>query len=489
MFENSKFEYVVRSCSGDNLEELQELLNQMAGQGWELYSLNESEGEEGFQYNCIFSRVVDGSYADEHDDEIAKVGHFKSRMEKLFNYKDEPYEQAKFLQEQLRQKNLRINEIKQLLDSNNIDIDRENLNQEISEQLAERGRIKNKFTEIISPAYMYERLQQHIITVELSEELSELIDNEKNGELITESVKLRQTLADKLGFVLPSIKFVSADNLSENQYSIKIRRFRAVNGVAYAGYRMFKQGQANIDRKPRGAINSVDPTTSQKVFWIEEAKTKSFWDKGLSPAQLIISHIEFVACKYIEEILSYGEVLNYISVLGDDNLFLAEELLQSSVTIADIHYILAKLLREKVCIKDVIYVFEKLNDLTKFDYENDEIVDNLRILLSRQICSDIADFNNIIYSIIPSAEENLKLKKALDKKQKSKFFVQNSDTKAFVKSVLEKIKNSEADISNTAIVVKNEFRLPVFYLIEQLIPELRVISEDEITEEFNIAVL
>jgi len=489
MFENSKFEYEVKSCSGENLEELQALLNQMANQGWELYSLNESEGEEGFQYNCIFSRVVDDSISDEHDDEIAKVGHFKSRMEKLFNYKDEPYEQSKYLQEQLRQKNQRITEIKQLLDSNNIDIDRDNLNQEISSQLAERGRIKNKFAEVVSPAYMYERLHQNILTVEVSEELSEIIDNEKNGELITESVKLRQNLADKLGFVLPAIRFVSSDNLTENQYCIKIRKFKAVTGVAYAGYRMFKHGQANLERKPRGAINSVDPVTSQKVFWIEEIKTKSFWDKGLSPAQVIISHLEIAACKYIEEVLSYGEVLNYISVLGEDNLFLAEELLQGAITLADLHYVIAKLLREKVCIKDVIFIFEKLNDLMKYDYESEALVDNLRISLARQICADIADTNNYIYAVIPSAEENAKLKKALDKKQKGKYFLQNPDTKDFAAKTCEKIKNSDADISNAAIIVKAELRLPMFYLFEQILPELRVLSEEEITEDFTVAVL
>lgn len=487
MFDESRFEYVIKTCASEDIEKLEELLNTMSADGWELYSLNEVEGEDGFQYNCIFSRQASDSY--DEDDEIAEVGHFKSRMEKLFHYKDDDYEKAKFLQEQLRQKNSRINEIKQLLDSNSIDIDRESLNNEISEKLKERNGLKNKFAEILSPANMYERVNQDIITVVVSEELIDLIDNEKNGELILESVRLRQKLTDKFGYIIPAIKFISSDEAAENQYSIIIRKFKAITGVAYPGYKMFVQGQANIDKKPRGSVECIDSATGQKVFWIEEAKTKNYWEKGLSAAQVITEHLEFIVCKYVDEILSYSDVLNYISLLGDENLFLAEELIQGAVSLGDLRYIFTRLIREKVSIKDIVFVFEKLNDLMKQEYDNDQIVDNLRILMNRQICSDIADSGNTIYAIIPPVELAAKLKKSLDKKNKGKYFLQNQNVKEFIKFVSEKIRNKEYDISNTAIIVKPDLRLPVFNLFEQLIPRIRVLSEDEIADEFSVEVL
>lgn len=511
MFDESRFEYVVKACPSEDTEALEELLNSMSVEGWELYSMNEAEGEEGFQYNCIFSRQASDSYGE--DDDIAQVGHFKSRMEKLFHYKDDPYEQAKSLQEQLRQKNERVSEIKQMLDSNSIDIDRESINKEISEKLAERNTLKNKFAEILSPVNMYERINQDILTVVVSEELVDLIDTEKNGELILESVRLRQTLTDKLGYVIPAIRFISSDELTENQYRIKIRKFKALSGIAYPGYRLFVPGQANIEKKPRGAIDSIDPITGQKVFWIEEGKTKSYWDKGLTISQVITMHLEFVVCKYIEEIISYGEILNYISLLGEENLFLAEELIQEAVTLGDLRYIFAKLLREKISIKDIVFVFEKLNDLikaedntvieqkpkkgqktfeasfTSFNQTNDQLADNLRILMARQICSDIADSNNFIYGIIPTAEQNTKLKKSLDKKNKQKYFIKNHDVKEFVKFICEKVKTCEYDILNIAIIVKPELRLPVFHLFEQVITKLRVVSEDEIADEFNVEII
>lgn len=484
MLDDSKYEYMVKTCLTEDTDVLQQMLNDMSADGWELYSLNEAEGDDGLQYNCIFSRPVSDSYFDNED--VAKVGHFKSRMEKLFHYKDDPYEKAKFLQKQLKEKNERIDEIKQLLDSASPDIDREKINQEISDKLSERNSLKNKFAEVLSPSNMYERVNQDILTIVVSEELTDLIDSEKNGELIIESIKLRQKLTDKLGYVIPAIRFVSSDEITENQYSINIRKFKAIVGFAYPDHRLFYQGQTNLNRKPRAAIDQIDPISGQKVFWIEESKTKNFWDNGLTASQVITGHLEFIVCKYIDEILTYGEILNYISLLGEENLFLAEELIQSAVSLGDIRYIFSKLIREKISIRDIVFVFEKLNDLMKAEYNNDQLIDNLRILLKRQICSDIADSNNYIYAIIPSDEQNIKLKKALDKKNKEKFFVDNQDVKQFSKFVLEKLKDCEYDIANIALIVKSELRQPVFYLFEQSVTKLRVLSEDEIAEEFNI---
>ncbi len=484
MFEDSKLEYLVKSCAIDDTDALENLLNEMARAGWELYSLNESEGDDGLQYNCIFSRSASDSQ--EENNNIAEVGHFKSRMEKLLHSRNDLYEQAKSIQEQLRQKNERIIEIKQLLDSNSSNVDHEKLNREISEKLTESNTLKIKFSEILSPSNMYERINQDILTVVVSEELVDLIDNERNGELLIESVRIRQALTDKFGYIIPPIKFLSSDEMTENQYSINVRKLKALSGIAYQNHRMFKHGQSNLERKPRGAIDSIDPITGQKVFWIEKGKTKNYWDKGLNASQVIAEHLEFIACKYVEEILSYGEMLNYISLLGEENLFLAEELIQGAVSLGDLRYVFAKLIREKVSVRDIIFVFEKLNDLLKSDFDNDQLVHNLRILMAKQICSDIADSSNCIYGIIPTTEQNTKLQKSLDKKSKGKVFTQNHDVKEFIKFVCQKVNHSEYNVLNTAIIVKPQLRLPVFYLFEQIIPNLRVLSEDELTEEFKI---
>ena len=57
MFRKNRMEYVIKTCSGDDAQELQNLLNEMSMNGWDLYSMHDIGDEEsGSQLNCIFMR-------------------------------------------------------------------------------------------------------------------------------------------------------------------------------------------------------------------------------------------------------------------------------------------------------------------------------------------------------------------------------------------------------------------------------------------------
>ena len=49
-----KMKYVIKSCAADDTQELQNLLNEMSMNGWELYSMNEVENDDKIMFNCIF---------------------------------------------------------------------------------------------------------------------------------------------------------------------------------------------------------------------------------------------------------------------------------------------------------------------------------------------------------------------------------------------------------------------------------------------------
>lgn len=53
MFGKNRMEYVIKTCSTENAQDLQNLLNEMSMNGWELYSMHESGDEETPQMNCI----------------------------------------------------------------------------------------------------------------------------------------------------------------------------------------------------------------------------------------------------------------------------------------------------------------------------------------------------------------------------------------------------------------------------------------------------
>ena len=486
MYEDARFEYTVRSCDCEDIQTLENILNEMSMGGWDLYSLNEVETEEGdYQYLCIFYKKAEGSFEFE-DDNIVDTGDFKTRMKKLLHKKEDLYEECRFLQQSIREKNQKILGIKNSLDSNIGEEERGKLNKEISDRMNELNILKSKFAELLFPSNMYSRISQDFLTIAVSYELSELIENEKDGDLIAESVRLRQKTTDTLGYVIPQIHFVISDEMSENEYKIKVRNLKAASGIIYPKHRRFFIGQSNIQSVPEGAIEDVDIINGQKTFWLAEDKTKDFWESGMTPSQVIIRHLEVIVRRYVDDLLSYNDVLNYIALLGEKSSFLADDLAETSISLGDLRYIFASLIKENVSVKDIIFIFEKLNDLSEHNYDNEKLLEEMRILLKKQICSQIADSNNIIYAItVPKQYKKLlsAFKNAGGIKNQ---FNESGEVEKFVKYVTEAILNHEYNAPAIALICEPEYRKTLFNLFKRIVPDLAVISEDEISEEFNI---
>ena len=57
MFKPS-LEYKIETCPSSDKEALEQLLNKMSDEGWELYSMSETEIDGEYCYNCIFQREI-----------------------------------------------------------------------------------------------------------------------------------------------------------------------------------------------------------------------------------------------------------------------------------------------------------------------------------------------------------------------------------------------------------------------------------------------
>ena len=82
---NKKMQYVIKTCPGENTQELQNLLNEMSMNDWELYSMQETEDDDGqLLCHCIFMKEAENSSLENNADTI-NISTFKSQMEKMLS--------------------------------------------------------------------------------------------------------------------------------------------------------------------------------------------------------------------------------------------------------------------------------------------------------------------------------------------------------------------------------------------------------------------
>jgi len=489
MFKNNKIQYIIKTCSSENVQELQNLLNEMSMNGWELYSMNEIETDEGFKYNCIFMSE-NQSQDDSENGDIIDISSFKSQMEKMLSPKLSPYESCLDIQAKIISQQKKISKIKTELDSEApASVGRKKLNDKISAGLKELEDLKHKLSKTTSPDVMYSRLKEDKLSINLSEELLDYVNSEKvtpEEDLVAATVKTRLKLTDELGYVIPKVMFKDDETLNPYEFSIKIRGLEVFKSYAYPGYSLFYAEDLHLEKKPKNSISDIDIITGKKLLWLENSQTKDFWEKGISGAEYISRLLEFYAVKYVEDLLDYSDVDKYINVVEQANPFLFENLVPDYISPADLKFILTGLIREKVSIKNIVYIFEKLNDYAD-DCPKSDLLKKLRLALSRQIVSKHINSDGMVslFEISDKTVEDL-----IPSFEEDEDFIIKVDGD-FAEKLANKIakKAAQFNISNPKILVPLELRHLIFTLLSNYLNDITVLSREEIGCYYPIEII
>lgn len=478
---NKKMQYVIKTCASDNTQELQNLLNEMSMNNWELYSMQEVEGEDGqILCNCIFMRESDTSSNDINADTI-NISTFKSQMEKMLSTEQSPYEVCLDIQSKIKDQKAKIAKVKKELDVEApASISRKKLNDKISAGLRELEDLKVQLAKATSPDAMYSKLKEEKLSINLSEEILGYIDPDSEideEELVAETVKTRLKLTENLGYVIPKIVFQDDENLNPYEFSIKIRGIDVFTAPVYPNYLMFYAEELHLDKKIKGSISGIDKITGKKVLWIEKDLTKDFWQSGISGSEYIAKALEFCAIKYVDDLLDYAELDKYIDVVSKTNEFLVTNVVPDFISLSDLRFVLTSLIREEISIKDIINIFEKINDFAE-DCTKADLIKKIRLTLSRQISRKYVNDDGVIQAFEIS-------EKTLDKLTPS--FEEDDDAiiridAGFAEKLAEKVTKQakQLEIDSPKLFVPLELRHLIFTLLSNYLNNIVVLSHEEI---------
>ena len=478
---NKKMQYVIKTCASDNTQELQNLLNEMSMNNWELYSMQEVEGEDGqILCNCIFMREADSSTNDINADTI-NISTFKSQMEKMLSTEQSPYEVCLDIQSKIKEQKQKIAKVKKELDGEApASVSRKKLNDKISAGLKELEDLKLQLAKATSPDTMYSKLKEEKLSIHLSEEILGYIDPDSEideEELVAETVKSRLKLTENLGYVIPKIVFQDDEDLNPYEFSIRIRGIDVFTAMVYPNYLMFYSDDLHLDKKLKGSISATDKITGKKVVWIEKDKTKDFWQNGISGSEYIAKALEYCAIKHVEDLLDYAELDKYIDVVSKTNEFLVTNVIPDFISLSDLRFVLTSLIREEVSIKDITNIFEKINDFAE-DCSKSDLINKIRLTLSRQICRKYANEDGVIQAFEISEKTLFKLAPSLDGDDDSIIRIDGGFAEKLDGKIAKQAKQLEIDTPK--LLAPLELRQLLFSMLSNYIDNIVVLAHEEI---------
>lgn len=487
---NKKMQYVIKTCSSENTQELQNLLNEMSMNDWELYSMQETENDDGqLLCHCIFMKEAETASNDSNAD-IINISTFKSQMEKMLSPELSPYETCLEIQGKIREQKTKIAKIKKELEGEApASVSRKKLNDKISAGLKELEDLKTKLAKATSPNAMYSKLKEEKLSIHLSEEILGNLDPEQEifeEELVAETVKSRLKLTEELGYVIPKIVFTDDENLNPYEFSIRIRGIDVFKASVYPQCLMFFKDELHLEEKLEDSAYDVDEITGREIVWIEKETAKDFWQNGLSCSEFIARALEFCAVKYVDDLLDYEELDKYVDVVGSRNEFLVANVIPDFISLSDLRFILTSLIREKISIKDINFIFEKINDFAEESTKSD-LIKKIRLTLTRQICKNNKDDDGIIRAFEISEKT---LEKFMPNFEEDDDAIIRIDA-GFAESLAEKLneKISELNTPNPKLFVPLEFRHLIFSLLSNYMNNVTVLSREEIGCNAHIEII
>lgn len=483
MFNKKAMQYIIKSVPTDDKQALENLLNEMSEQGWDLYTMHEIETDSSFDFNCIFVREKQEEDSTDLDD-IVNVTSFKSRMEKMLTAPTTPYESCKEIQLKISSQKDRIKRIKSELDSDKLSIDDKNkLNEQMSDELRQLSSLKQALINEISPDTMYSTIKEEKFTVNLSEEILDLVALEYNNGLLSETVKIRQKLTEELGYVIPHIHFHNSDDLNQNEFSIKIHDIETFRGLVFPNYVAFYKDELKGYKIEEGDIVAIDNMTDKKLIWIKEDKVKDFWQKGLTAVEYIGKAIEYISIKEVSDIMDYNDINKYVEIVLENNSFLVDNIIPEFITPADLKYLFTCLIRERVSIKNIIYLFEKINDYAN-EPTKEDLLDKVRLAFSKLIIKDLAKDGEL--KVIEFSDETLEKVDAFFNSDDDENIIRIDATEVQeIATRIVKIAKAKK-LEQPVLTVPIDLRHMCFVILSEFVPNLTVLACEELVSDCNI---
>lgn len=487
MFRKNRMEYVIKTCSSSDAQDLQNLLNEMSMNGWDLYSMHDVEDDEGALLNCIFMREAKSDNPSESD--IINISDFKSQMEKMLSPKMTEYEKCLDLQAKIRNRKNSINQIKAEIEGEApASVSRKKLNDKISAGLKELEDLKVQLNKATSPDLMYSKLHEEKLTIYLSEELLGLVDSDRTADfeddLIAETVKSRLHVTEKYGYIIPKVVFKDDENLNPCEFSIRIRGMEVFTAGVVPNSLMFFSDDIHTEHKIKNSVNAIDEITDRKVIWIEKDMAKDFWQKGISASEYIARALEYVAVKHVDDLLDYDDIDKYLEVVEKENDFLIDNIIPDLLTYSDIKYLLTSLIKEKVSIRNITYIFEKINDFAEEGSKAD-ILNKIRLSLSRQICKHYVNEDGETISAFELSEKSYsEIVLGCDESEDCLIKIDGTLAEKLADKIAKKMKRLK--IHNPILIVPMDYRQIFFTLLSLYINNVTVLASEELGCAFKI---
>ncbi|MDC1357491.1 flagellar biosynthesis protein FlhA [Pseudomonadota bacterium] len=328
------------------------------------------------------------------------------------------------------------------------------------------------------------------ISMQLGYGLIQLVDDEKDGPLISRITGVRKQLSKELGFIIPQVRIRDDLTLESNHYRIRIGQEIVAEDKIFPQLLLAIPGDS-AQTKIEGT-DVKDPSFNMDATWIEphqQARAENLGYMVVEPEAVIATHLNQVLSKQASELLGQDDVQALLDNLSKSSPQLVTSSVPKIIPLNVLTSILRSLLSEKMPISDLKRILEMLAAQNVKNTSPIELAENIRPAISGLLIQQIAPLNSPLPIITFSAELEQMIVNIAKQTGANGLILEASLIQKIVSAINSVMEKMQSEGRKAVMITAPVIRRDLSHMLRQHIPTLDVLSFTELPDNKKIEVV
>lgn len=327
-------------------------------------------------------------------------------------------------------------------------------------------------------------------TVPLMVDLPKSLGDEMNITSAEDMInQARLTLYYRLGLPVSVIKVRHNPSLASDRYRIFVNEIPAADGFVQPGKVMLFDLQENLDLYKIPWAEGEKFIPGRRSIWVDGSQRQAMQSADISfkdNLEVVQFHCETVFASHADALVGIQETKFLISRMEGEYPDLVKEI-SRILPVQTIAEILRRMVQERVSIRDLRQIFGSMVEWGGKEKDVVLLVEHIRIALARQICYQYASSNNMLQVFLLDTKIEEIIRNSVRQTSSASYLALDPPTSERIVNAVKKQVEGKLDGEATPVILTAmDVRRYLRRLLDAQLPELPVLSHQEVTQEISL---
>ncbi len=360
---------------------------------------------------------------------------------------------------------------------------------EKNKELATANEAKNAVQETKTKVETLESLLPvELVQLEVGYGIVSIVDAEQNGDLLERISHIRKQFAMDWGIIIPSVRIKDNLELKPGGYSVKMKGIEIAKGELLPDHLMAMDPGTVIEQME--GIETKEPVFGLPAIWITDDRKDEAQYNGYTVVDLstiVATHLTEVLKTNLSELFGRQELVKVLDNFKEDNPKIVSDLVPDIMPLGIVLKVLQNLLREGVSVRDLRTILETLAEFGPGTKDPEALTEYVRQALYRTITERIkGSQGDVPLFTLDRLLEEAVARAIMVGDHGSQLNLDPKVTQTILASLNEKIEEATSQGEKMVVLCSPVIRRHFKRLTEKFIPNMIVVSHNELSPDINI---